>query len=154
MTAFATLVDGAAGVAQKAGVTAAGQLSTAAGPVDPSAALLTYAAASAGTNSADQVNQSARGVKVVVDITAITGTTPTLTVTIRGKDPVSGKYFTLLASAALNAVATTVLTVYPGATASANVTANDNLPKTWRVEAVIGGTGPAVTVTIAAILLP
>ena len=113
-------------------------------------ALLTYAAASAGTNGADQINSVGRGVKVVVNITAITGTTPTFTVTIQGKDSASGAYFTLLASAALNATGTTVLTVYPGLTAAANVTVNDVLPRTWRVITAIGGSTPAVTATVGA----
>lgn len=68
--------------------------------------------------------------------------------TIQGKDPNSGKYYTLLASAALGAVATTVLTVYPGLTASANVVANDFVPRTFRVITAVAGTGPAVTYTI------
>lgn len=117
------------------------------------AALITLTAASTGVNSADQTNNGARGIKLVIDITAITGTTPTLTVTLQGKDAASGKYYTILASTALNAVATTVLTVFPGATASANVAANDMLPKTWRVITVIGGTGPSVTATIGASLV-
>lgn len=116
-------------------------------------ALITHTAASAGTNGTDQTNYGARGLKVIVDITAITGTTPTLTVTIQGKDPTSGKYYTLLASAALSTVSTTVLTVYPALTAAANVTANDVLPKTWRVITAIGGTTPAVTATVAASLV-
>lgn len=108
--------------------------------------LLTLANTSANANSVDQKNYGCRGIKVVVDITAITA--GSLTVTIKGKDPVSGKYFTILASAALAAVATTVLTVFPAATPAANVTANDQMPLTFRVEAVIA-TGP-VTATIAA----
>lgn len=113
-------------------------------------ALLTFTAASTGANSADQSNPGGDGLKLVIDITAITGTTPTLTVTIQGKDTASGKYYTILASAALSSVSTTVLTVFPGITASANVAANDILPRTWRVSAVIGGTTPAVTATIGA----
>ncbi len=113
-------------------------------------ALLTLTAASASVNSADQTNQASKGIKVVVDITAITGTSPTLTVTLEGKDLASGAYYTILASAALTAVGVTVLTVFPGATAVANVAANDFLPKTWRVQATIGGTTPAVTATIGA----
>lgn len=116
--------------------------------------LVTLAAQGVGTvSSADQTNVGSRGVTVIVDITAITGTTPTLTVVIEGKDPASGKYFTLLSSAALNAVATTVLSVYPGLTASANVAANAALPKTWRVRTVTGGTGPSVTATIGACVI-
>lgn len=110
-------------------------------------------AASASGNSADQNNVSARGIKLVIDITAISGTTPTLTVTLQGKDKASGKYYTLLASAALNAVGTTVLEVFPGATAVANLAANSQLPKTWRVSYAIGGTTPSVTATVGASLI-
>lgn len=123
------------------------------GNVSNVSAIAALAAASAGANGADQLNLNARGLKLVIDITAITGTTPTLTVTIQGKDPVSGKYFTILASAALSATGTTVLTVYPGLTASANVTANDVLPRDWRVITAIAGTTPAVTATIGASLI-
>lgn len=113
-------------------------------------ALITHSAASAGVNGADQNNMGARGIKLVVDITAITGTSPTLTVTLQGKDTASGKYYTILASAALSAVATTVLEVFPGAAVSANVSANSQLPRTWRVITTIGGTGPSVTATVGA----
>lgn len=113
-------------------------------------ALQTHAAAGAGTTqSADQTNYNARGLHLVIDITAVGGT-PTLTVTIEGKDPTSGKYYTLLASAALSSAATTVLRVYPALTASANLTASDILPRVWRVKSVIAGTTPSITATIAA----
>jgi hypothetical protein len=102
-------------------------------------------------NSADQLNPAHRGVKVVIDITAIGGGA-TLTVTIKGKDPVSGKYFVILASTALAATSTTVLTIFPGATAAANATVNDQLPRTWRVESAVGSANN-ITYTIAAIKL-
>lgn len=113
-------------------------------------ALVTHTAASAGVNGADQLNFKARGVKIVVDITALAGTSPTLTVTLQGKDIASGKYYTILASAALAAVGTTVLTVYPSAATAANVSANDYLPANWRVITTIGGGTPAVTATVSA----
>ena len=117
-------------------------------------ALLTFAAQGAGTNnSARMSGRRGRGIKLVIDVTAITGTGPTLTVTLQGYDNASGKAYTVLASAALNAVATTVLTVYPGAAVTANVSANDHLPATWDVKAVIAGTTPAVTATIGAQIL-
>ncbi len=119
------------------------------GPVD-TGALITHTAASAGVNGTDQTNINGRGIKIVIDITAITGTSPTLTVTLQGKDTASGKYYTILASAALTSVATTVIEVYPGLTASANTVANSTLPKTWRVISTIGGTTPAVTATVGA----
>lgn len=113
--------------------------------------ILTLTAQGTAVNSADQKNYGCRGVQVIVDITALAGTTPTLTVTLKGKDRVSGKYYTLLASTALNATGTTVLRVFPGATASANLIANDQVPEDWRIETAIGGSaGQAVTATIAA----
>ena len=99
-------------------------------------------------SGADIDNLSSRGAHVVIDITAITGTTPTATFTVEGKDPVSGKYYTILASAALNAVATTVLRIGPGLTAAANLVANDILPPVVRVSVAIAGTTPAVTARV------
>jgi hypothetical protein len=114
--------------------------------------LLTLAAANANTNGADQTNSFASGISVVVDITAITGVGATLVVTLEGKDPVSGKYYTILASAGLTAVGTTVLKVFPNATAAANLAVNAPLPKTYRVRATITGTTPAITATVGASL--
>lgn len=121
----------------------------AAGNQSAVAAITALAAASAGANGSDLTNTGARGVHLIIDITALAGTTPTLTVTIQGKDAVSGKYYDILASSALNATGTTVLRVYPGLTAAANLTANDVLPRDWRVKTAIAGTTPEVTATIA-----
>jgi hypothetical protein len=108
------------------------------------------AAAPATTDSADLTNEVWRGLHVVVDVTAL-GASATLTVTIQGKDPASGKYYTLLASAAIASTGTTVLKVYPGLTAASNLTANDILPMNWRIRAV--GAVAAVTAKISAHLV-
>lgn len=115
--------------------------------------IVTHAAASVGVSSADQEEFGGKGLHLVIDVTGITGTTPTLTVTIEGKDATSGKYYTILSSAALTAAGTTVLRVYPGLVAAANLTANDVLPRVWRVSTTIAGTTPAVTATIGASLM-
>lgn len=112
---------------------------------------LSLSAASASVDGGDIGNTSAVGAIFVVDITAITGTTPTATFTVEGKDPVSGKYYTILQTAALSAVSTTVLRVHPAMVAVANLTASDMLPETLRVTATIGGTGPSVTATVGVI---
>lgn len=116
-------------------------------------AQFTLTAASAGSNGPDQLNPRHRGIIVPINITAITGTTPTLTVTIQGKDPISATYYTVLASAALNATGFTELIVIPGVTVSANLAASRPLPSQWRIITAIAGTTPAVTATIGAILL-
>ena len=113
--------------------------------------LVTSAAAS--SNSADQVNINGRGIQVGVNITALGGTTPTATVTIQGKDAASGVYYTLLQSAALSAAGFTLLTVYPGVAAAANVAASQVLPATWRVLVALGGTAPTVSATVGASLI-
>lgn len=115
--------------------------------------LAVLAAASISDFTNDIIDSRAKGLQLVIDITAITGTTPTLVVTIQGKDPASGKYFTILASASLNATGTTVLTVYPGSATTANVSSAMPLPRTWRVSWTITGTTPAVTATIGASLI-
>lgn len=94
-----------------------------------------------------------RGIIVIVDITVIPGSAPSNTYTIQGKDPVSGKTWTLLASAALAAVATTILRVYPGLTASANVTASDVLPSQVTVSASHGNAN-SVTYSLSYVLIP
>lgn len=116
--------------------------------------LLILTAAGAGAPSQDFDGSTHRGILVYINITALAGTAPTLTVTIQGKDDISGTYYTILASAAINATGFTVLKVFPSAPATANVSANDTLPKTFRINTTIGGSaGQAVTATIAANLV-
>jgi hypothetical protein len=110
---------------------------------------LNLVAAAVSVSSADMDNLSSMAAQVVVDITAITGTAPTLVVTVEGKDPASGKYYPLIVSASLVAVSTTVLRVFPGATAAANLAVNDFVPKVFRVSATIAGTTPAITARIS-----
>ena len=113
-------------------------------------ALITYAAAGAGTTTSDQYSH-ARGLLLFIDITAVGGT-PTLTVTLQGKSP-TGIYYTILASAALAATATTILRIDPSLTAAANLIAADLVPATYRILYALGGTDPAVTATIGASLI-
>lgn len=118
------------------------------------AALITLTAQGVGTvNGTDQVNEQGRGVQVGINITTLTGTSPTVTVTIEGKDAASGVYYTLLASAAIAATGFTLLTLYPGAPTTANVSSPQVLPATWRVKAVVAGTTPAATATIGASII-
>lgn len=95
--------------------------------------ILASAARTADTQSADQPNYNGRGLHLVIDATA-SADTPSVVFTIQGKDALSGQYYTILASAAVTGISTTVLRVYPGLTAVGNLTANDILPAIWRVD--------------------
>jgi len=116
--------------------------------------LLTYTATALGTRtSPDQRGDRASELNLVIDVTAIGGT-PSMVVTIQGKDQASGKYYTILASAAITGVGTTILRVGRGLTAAANLVVNDRLPPTWRISSVLGGGGGStLTGTIGAALI-
>ena len=119
---------------------------------DTSTLALKLVAQTVTVNSGDLDRISGSAAVFVVDITAFTGTLPTALFLIEGKDPVSGKYYTILQSASLIAAGTTILRVFPGATAVANLAANDVVPKTFRVTCTIGGTTPVLTATVGVIL--
>lgn len=112
---------------------------------------LTNASASGADIAKD--NPFWRGVQIGVNITSITGTSPSLTVVVEGFNEASNSYYTLLQSAALTTADFTLLTVYPGVTAAANVSASQALPNTWRVRYVIAGTTPSVSATVGANLI-
>lgn len=107
----------------------------------------------ASVNGQDIVNDEGRAAHVVIDITSITGTAPTATFTVQGKDPISGQYYTILASAALAAAGTTVLKIGPSLTAAANLVANDIVPRTFRVICTVGGTVTDLDATVAVSLI-
>lgn len=109
--------------------------------------------ATTSANGPDLDNMSGNSAHVVIDITSITGTTPTATFTVQGKDPTSGKYYTILASTALNAVATTVLRIGPSLTAAANLVANDIMPRCFRVICTTGGTVTDLDATVGVLLI-
>ena len=116
-------------------------------------AIVTFAAQAAGTvNSADQVNYNGRGVKVFYNISAL-GAATTVTFNLQIKDSVSGNYFTVLSSTAIAATGSGVLTLYPGLTSAANITANDILPRDWRVQAVVAGTNTATGTVGASVIV-
>ncbi|MGL4527903.1 MAG: hypothetical protein ACRCUC_13075 [Aestuariivirga sp.] len=109
---------------------------------------LNLIAQATSVNSPDLECLSGAATQIIIDVTAITGTTPALVVTIEGKDPFSGKYYPIIVSASITTVSTTVLRVFPGATPAANLAVNDFLPRTFRIAAAITGTTPAVTARI------
>ncbi|HLA60918.1 MAG TPA: hypothetical protein VK626_01610 [Nitrospiraceae bacterium] len=100
---------------------------------DTNATLITAVGATTSQTGADQLNINGKGVKVVLDMTVNAGGAGSVTLTIQGKDVVSGKYYTLLVGAAVVTVSTNVYELYPGLPATANVSANTLLPRTWRV---------------------
>ena len=103
--------------------------------------ILASAARTTTQDGVDLLTGSFVGVKVVLDMT-VPGT-GSVTLTIQGKDPTSGEYYTILAGAAVTTDSTNVYTVFPGAPASANVSANDHLPAVIRIRVVANNANSA-----------
>ncbi len=106
-------------------------------------------AARTTAQSVDILNEGGRKyLHLIIDVTAITAT-PVLTVTIRGKDPVSGKYYDLLVATTITAVSTRVLKVGPAMAAVANLVADDVVPRSWTVEIAVADTDSATYTVVA-----
>ncbi len=113
--------------------------------------LLALSARTVAVNSGDQENRHARGIQVVIDVT-VDPALASITPTIEGKDPLSGKYYPLLVGAAIAATGTVVLTVYPGVTVEANLAASEPLPRTWRFSMAVADTD-SITYSVGASLI-
>jgi len=102
-------------------------------PLDSaSGTALASAARTATVSTSDITNYGGHGLLVFFDSTA-SAATPSIVMTIEGKDPASGKYYTILASAAITGTATNVYRVDPLLTAATNTIAKDLLPRTFRI---------------------
>jgi hypothetical protein len=101
------------------------------GLVLESVLLLPSAARTATTSTVEQDNLGNRG--VIVDLVTTAVGSASLTVSIQRWNPASSSWVTMLVSAAVTTNTTTTLTLFPAATAAANVTANASLPRLWRV---------------------
>lgn len=115
--------------------------------------VLASATRTLATDSADLTNYNARGVIVVIDVTSLNAVTPIITVTIQGKSSLGSDYYTILAAAAISTVSVTVLRIYPGLTAVANLTASDVLPRIWRASVAVAD-ADAMDYSINAIYIP
>jgi hypothetical protein len=90
--------------------------------------------------SSDYSNEWARGAKIYINMSS--AGTGSVAVTLQGKDQSSGQYYTILASPNIVANGFSVLSVYPGAAVTANVSANDVMPLKFRVLVTANNANP------------
>lgn len=100
--------------------------------------------------SSDHNNNNHRGAFFVLVVTS--AGTGSITLSVQGKDPVSGNYFTLLTGAAVTTNSTNLYTVYPGATVAANAAVSIPVPHTWRV-VVTANNANTITYSVGASML-
>lgn len=95
-------------------------------------------------------NANTVGLAFHLDISAASGTSPTLDVKIQAYDAVSGTYVdvTGAAFAQKTGTGTSRLVVHPALTASANVAVSQLAPEMFRAVATIGGTTPSFTFSL------
>jgi archaellum component FlaF (FlaF/FlaG flagellin family) len=117
-----------------------------------SGALAIPAGATTTQTGPDLVNTHGhRGISVTLDMTVVG--TGSVTLTIQGKDRASGKYYTILVGAAVTTNVTNRYWAFPGATVTANVSANDELPEIFRL-VVTANNANAATYTVGWSTLP
>lgn len=95
------------------------------------ATLISAIARTADVTTATQTNYNARGVHIIIDVTAYPAAA-SVVAKLQGLDNF-GTAYSILESPAIVAVGTYEMKVYPGITAVANQSANDVLPRSWNL---------------------
>jgi hypothetical protein len=112
---------------------------------------LASAVRAATTNSSDITAYNAKAILVILDISSVPGG-DTVTVSLTGKDPVSGNYVTLAAGQAQSATGTTAIAIGTGVTtvSGASYSANNvPVPRVFRVTVThSAGTNFTYSVTV------
>jgi hypothetical protein len=107
-------------------------------------------------NGATIANVGNKGVQVLVNMGAVTGTAPTAVLKLQGSTDGGTSWYDIpgATTASLTATGLNGITVYPGAAVTAGVAttgttavASQVMPRTWRVVWTIGGTTPSFTIT-------
>jgi hypothetical protein len=101
-----------------------------------------------GATNIEGDNSDTRGAFFMVDVTAVTGTTPTMTVRVQWTaDGVNWHDLdtTNAQTASITGTGRHILKVYPGMTAASNAACNSPLPPKHRLAWTLGGTTPNFT---------
>lgn len=87
-----------------------------------------------------------------LNVTAVSGTVPTLAVKVQVLDEVSGTWMDVpgAAFASVMSATTASLTIFSGAAAVANVSVNQAVRNIYRVAYTLGGTTPSFTFSVGA----
>jgi hypothetical protein len=115
-------------------------------------------------NGATITNVGNKGVQILVNMGAVTGTSPTCVIKVQGSTDAGTTWYDIpsATTASLTATGQYGIMIYPGiattagvATTGTTATASMVIPRTWRVVWTIGGTTPSFTITaIQYIYLP
>jgi hypothetical protein len=109
-------------------------------------------AKTATANGTTITNASARGAIFFVNVTAVSGTIPTLAIKMQVQDSLSGLWFDVPGAtlATITTAGIFMITISPGLTEAANTKVSFPLPRVYRWTWTIGGTTPSFTFGIGA----
>lgn len=105
-----------------------------------------------GNSASALTNHSASGAVLFINVSAASGTTPTLVVRAQMQDPVGAGWIDIpgAATASITGISNVALAIYPGATVAANAAVSYPLPRVWRLAWTITGTTPSFTFSVGA----
>ncbi len=101
-------------------------------------------------------NDKYRGIWLFLDVTAASGTTPTLNVRLQRLDPASDTFVDVPGASFTQktGIVTDELTIYPTMTAAANDIVREHIGEIFQWVAAIGGTSPSFTFSLGGQFLP
>ena len=110
------------------------------------------------TGATDPVaSHGARGIIIYMEVTAVSGSSPTLDCKLQGYDALGDVWHDITGAvfAQKTGTGSDYLTVYPGIGETANEAVSDVVPALIRVHSTIGGSGtPTVTFTLGGVFIP
>lgn len=121
-------------------------------PQTPTESTVLASAARTATANTQFTNTGYKGALIVIDVT-LDPSTASITPHIEGYSTLGNDWYTILTGSAIADVGVTVLRVFPGATAVANLVSDDWLPETWRFRMAVAD-AESMTYSVNAILLP
>ena len=102
-------------------------------------------------------SHGARGIIIYMEITAVSGTSPTLDAKLQGYDALGDVWHDITGAvfAQKTGAGSDYLTIYPGIGETTNEAVSDVIPAIIRVHNTIGGSStPIVTFTLGGVLIP
>ena len=95
--------------------------------------------------SAAYTNNMMTRARFLINVSAVSGTSPSLVVGLQAQNPVSGTWVTVTSQAAITATGDFVYLTGPGSGTTSGVTDTEFVPVNWRLAFTITGTTPSFT---------
>ena len=126
-------------------------------PENRTVTIVSSAALGTTTASTPVASHGARGIIIYMEVTAVSGTSPTLDSKVQGYDALGDVWHDITGAvfAQKTGAGSDYLTIYPGIGETANEAVSDVIPALIRVHSTIGGSStPTVTFRLGGVIIP